>query len=120
MTKQETSKCYQIPTHILDEYESWCLCGVVKKVMGVWQYDDEDLERLGLIMSLHDIGFTVEEVERYMRFLLEEQGGEQKCLRMLNCKRNMTLDEIHFWERQLARLDYLRHEIEKGNTKGRD
>ena len=31
----------------------------------------------------------------------------------LNQKRSATLDEIHFRERQLERLDYLRHEIRK-------
>ena len=47
MTIQEASERYQIPMHILREYESWGLCGAVKKVMGDWQYDDTDLERLG-------------------------------------------------------------------------
>lgn len=43
MTKQEASERYQIPMHILNEYESWGLCGAVKEVMGAWQYDDTDL-----------------------------------------------------------------------------
>ena len=55
MTIQEASEAYQIPMHILREYESWGLCGAVKKVMGQWQYDDTDLERLSTIMTLHDI-----------------------------------------------------------------
>ena len=71
MTIQEASERYQIPMHILREYESWGLCGAVKSVMGVWQYDDTDLERLSTIMTLHDIGFTTGEVETYMRLLLE-------------------------------------------------
>ena len=37
MTKQEASERYQIPMHILSEYESWGLCGAVKEVMGAWQ-----------------------------------------------------------------------------------
>lgn len=37
MTKEEASRRYHIPAHILDEYESWGLCGAVKKVMGAWQ-----------------------------------------------------------------------------------
>lgn len=113
MTIQEASDRYQIPMNILKEYESWGLCRAVKKVMGAWQYDDEDLERLSLIMTLHDIGFTTEEVETYMRLTLEEKGGERERLRMLNRKRESTLDELHFRERQLQRLDYLRHEIQK-------
>lgn len=114
MTKDGASQRYRIPPHILDEYESWGLCGAVKKVMGVWQYYDEDLERLSTIMTLHDIGFTAEEVETYMRLLLEQPDSDKKRLRMMEEKRNETLDEIHFHERQLQRLDYLRHEIQKG------
>ena len=51
MTIQEASQHYRIPMHILREYESWGLCGAVKKVMGDWQYDDTDLERLSTIMT---------------------------------------------------------------------
>lgn len=56
MTKQEASERYNIPIWLLDEYESWGLCQEVKKVMGSWQYDDSDLERLSMIMTLHDVG----------------------------------------------------------------
>lgn len=114
MTKDEASQRYRIPPHILDEYENWGLCGALKKVMGAWQYDDEDLERLSTIMTLHDIGFTAEEVENYMRLLLEQPDSDRQRLRMMEEKRKATLDEIHFRERQLQRLDYLRHEIQKG------
>ena len=113
MTQQEASEHYNIPVTILQEYERWGLCGVVKKVMGAWQYDDEDLERLSTIMTLHDIGFTAEEVGTYMRLLLEQPDSDRQRLRMMEEKRKATLDEIHFRERQLQRLDYLRHEIQK-------
>ena len=113
MTQQEASEHYKIPISILKEYESWGLCGAVKTVMGVWQYDDEDLQRLSTIMTLHDIGFTTEEVETYMRLLLEQPDSSVQRLSMMEKKRNETLDEIHFHERQLQRLDYLRHEIQK-------
>ena len=67
MTKSEACERYRIPPEILSEYESWGLCGAVRQVMGDWQYDDQDLERLGMIMTLHDIGFSPEEVESYNR-----------------------------------------------------
>lgn len=111
MTIDEASKRYQIPIEILKEYESWGLCGAVKKVMGAWQYDDLDLERLSMIMTLHDIGFNTEEIETYMRLLLERQDTDRERLRMLEKKRSEALDEIHFRERQLDRLDYLRYKI---------
>lgn len=117
MTKSEVSKRYNIPVSILREYESWGLCGAVKKVMGAWQYDDSDLEHLSMIMTLHDIGFSNEEVETYMRLLLEKNSTEADRLRMINEKRNNTLDEIHFHEKQLERMDYLRYQIKKANNK---
>lgn len=113
MTEQEAGQRYGIPAHILDEYESWGLCPAVKRVMGAWQYDETDMERLSLILTLHDIGFAPAEVENYMRLVLE--GGSTKAQRMLLLgeKRQGMLDEIHFREKQLDRLDYLRFEIRK-------
>ena len=113
MTKEEASRQYQIPVSVLDEYERWGLYGAVKKVMGNWQYDDTDLERLSIIMTLHDIGFTSGEVETYMRLLLEGPHTAARRLAMLEEKRSAALDEIHFREHQLQRLDYLRHAIRK-------
>ena len=106
MTRQEASERYHIPRSVLQEYEGWGLCSA-------GQYDDGDLERISTIMTLHDIGFTAEEVETYMRLLLEQPDSDRQRLRMMEEKRKETLDEIHFHERQLQRLDYLRHEIQK-------
>lgn len=111
MTKEEASKRYQIPIAILDEYESWGLCSAVKQVMGVWQYDDQDLERLSTIMAVHDMGFDAEEVEQYMRLLLSDADTTRERMRMLERRRDAALDEIHLKEKQLQRLDYLRYQM---------
>ena len=110
-TINEASERYNIPLEILHEYECWGLCGAVKKVMGAWQYDDTDLERLGLIMTLHDIGFEVSEIETYMKLLLEQNGSDSSRLKMLEQKRQTLLDDIHFSEKQISKLDYLRYQI---------
>lgn len=81
--------------------------------MGAWQYDDTDLERLSMIMTLHDVGFGNDEIETYMKLLLEQEGAEAQRLRMLDQKRGRTLDEIHVREKQLERLDYLRCRIRR-------
>lgn len=113
MTIEEISEKYKIPMEVLEEYESWRLCGSIKKVMGAWHYDDRDLEYLSLIMTLHEIGFTSEEVETYMRLLLKGVCTNNERLKILNQKRSQMLDEIHFKERQIDRLDYLRHKTKK-------
>ena len=108
MTITEASEQYNIPLSILREYESWGLCDTVKTVMGAWQYDEEDIERLSMIMTLHDIGFDKGEVEAYMRLMLEGEKTRQQRIAMLNQKRGRTLDEIHFKEKQIEYMDYLR------------
>ena len=110
---KEASERYKIPMKILKEYEKWELCGAVKKVMGAWQYDDQDIERLSMIMTLHDIGFDKGEVETYMHLMLEGEKTKQQRIAMLNRRRDRTLDEIHFKEKQIAHMDYLRHEMQK-------
>lgn len=115
MTMKEASERYSIPIKILKEYESWGLCDAVKKVMGAWQYDDQDLERLSMIMTLHEIGFGNDEVETYMRLMLEGEDTQPQRIAMLNKKRGKTLDEIHFKEKQISSMDYLRYEMQKGN-----
>lgn len=113
MTIQEASAAYNIPIKILHEYESWGLCGVVKNVMGHWQYDDEDIERLSTIMTLHDIGFANEEVEQYMRLLLSDRDTKTERMKMLTTLRESALDELHIKQKKLDRLDYLRYEMQK-------
>lgn len=116
MTIKEASKRYNIPIEILQEYESWGLCSEVEKVMGSWHYDESDTERLSTIMTLHDIGFTNDEAEKYMRLLTRGKATENERLQMLERKRNDTLDEIHFKEKQLDRLDYLRFAMKNKNS----
>ena len=108
MTSQEVGERYQIPVKILREYESWGLRGSLPQ----GRYDSLDLERLSLILTLRDIGFSPAETETYMRLTLERDGGGKARLRMLEQRRRTAMDEIHCLEKQVAHMDYLRHQIE--------
>lgn len=69
--------------------------------MSSWQYDETDLERLSLIMALHDLDFTVEEIEKYMKLSLEK--NEREYLKLLNKKRKGILDEVHLKEKTIIK-----------------
>lgn len=120
MTINKASERYSIPISLLREYENWGLCDTVKTVMGAWQYDDEDIQRLSMIMTLHDIGFEHDEIANYMRLLLQGDSTQADRMRILKQKRDKTLDEIHFQERRLDRLDYLRHQMRKQPSPGKN
>lgn len=115
MTIKEAGKRYNIPMKIFREYEKWCLCGKAEKVIDSWQYNQTDIERLSLIMTLHDVGFTNDEIEQYMHLALSNEDTSNERSAMLRKKRNVTLDEIHLKQERLDRLDYLRFEISKSN-----
>lgn len=45
--------------------------------MGSWHYDDRDIERLSMIITLHDIGFTNEEIGKYMLLMMQGKISEK-------------------------------------------
>lgn len=111
MNREDVKKHFNIPPEILEEYHEMGLCKEVKKVMGTWQYDDSDVERLGLIMTLHDVGLTNDEVAYFMQLETKGSKTEAERRKILDEKRASRLDEIHFKEKQLDCLDYLRQKI---------
>lgn len=114
MTIEEASEKYCIPIKILKEYESMELCKTVKRVMGEWPYDDEDIKRLSMIMTLYETGFSKEDIDEYMQLILSGENDEE-CLKILSQKRKKTLDKIHILEKQISNLDYLKNEIKNNN-----
>lgn len=111
MTAEEVQEKYHIPYKLLQEYHSWGMCNAVRIAMDDWQYTEKDLENLSMIMVLHDLEFEPETVELYMRLFIQGAKTKNQRMRILNRQREKTLDEIHLKERQLERMDYLRHEI---------
>ena len=94
MTIYEASKKYCIPIKILKQYES------------------SDIERLSMIMTLHDIGFSKEDIDEYMKLMLSGKNSEE-CITMLNKRRELILDKIHLMEKQINNIDYLRNEMQR-------
>lgn len=109
MTGEEISKRYMVPMEILREYESWDLCGAGKP--GHREYDDRDLEWIGLVLTLYSVGFSPEETEFYMRLELGGAETGRQRIQMLEGRRKAALDELHRAEQQIRSLDCLRHEI---------
>ena len=117
MTANEMKNRYGIPDEILEEYHKWELCDAVRMVIGdvlendYHKYSDKDLERVGMIMALHDIGFEADEVRDYMKYELQKKDTTSTQVKMLQELRKRTLDDIHLKEKQLERIDYLKHKL---------
>ena len=82
--------------------------------MGEWHYDDEDVKRLSMIMTLYETDFSKEDIDEYMQLILSGENDEE-CLKILSQKRKKALDKINILERQISNLDYLKNEIKNNN-----
>lgn len=109
MTMQEVSERYQIPMEILKEYEGWNLWDETEGGMENSKYNDDDLQRLEMIMTLHNIGFEGKEIEQYMRLYFLGNVTCAARMKILRKKREQILDKVHFHEKRLEDLDYLRY-----------
>lgn len=99
MTRDEAERCCGIPEHILREYEQ------LRRPCGNDHYDEADIAAMSLLMTLHNIGFSAGEAQRYMR-----TDGQGQRMEMLERRREQVLTQIHHDERQLERIDWLRHQ----------
>lgn len=111
MTAEEVKKRYLVPFSVLQEYEQLNICK--KDENGVLQYDDSDLERIGQMLTLHGIGFGPEETLVYMEKSLAGRSTQAQRIQMLEQKRKKILDEVHFREHQIHKLDYILYQLRK-------
>lgn len=105
MSKEEVCERYGIPPEVLDECKRWGLCDAAKAVMEGWRYDGHDMEVLGMVLTLHDIGFAAD--------VLEGPATRAARLRMLDGRRGKTLDAMHELEERLQKIDHLRYETRR-------
>lgn len=112
MTRQEISERYCVSAKVLDAYER-CLAGNKdgQKCSAHHHYTEQDLAQISLLLTLHDLGFSSQEAQEYMRLCQCRHKTSRRRLAMLEKRRADFLEEIHRKEKQLDRLDYLRYQL---------
>ena len=109
MNFQELCQKYDIPLPLLNEYLH--IRGLGSAAAHV--YDEQDVEYLSLLSTLHDIGFSTAEIYQYMNEFLTSGTNGSSCLYLLDQKRKELLSAIHAQEKQLSIADYLRYELQR-------
>lgn len=106
MTEEEITKLFCIPKCVIKKFKN---TGLLKSEK--CGYTDEDIQNLGTYMTLLDIGFSQEESNEYMLLLLSADDTKEKMLNMLSKKRESLLLQIHLKEKQIDKIDYLKHNL---------
>ena len=66
MNIKEVSEKFNINLVELENYENIGLFDDIKKVNGIGEYEDRDIEKLSKIVTLKKVGLELEEILRYM------------------------------------------------------
>ena len=108
MTGEELTDRYEVPQKILRMYTAW---GFAAEKNGQVCYEVEDLERLGRILCMQQLGFSLKEIAHYLRLQEQEKVDTTACLQFLAKKRQQYLGKIHVLENQLAGIDSMRYDL---------
>ena len=100
MRIKEVSKRFNVSITALRYYEKVGLFEDVNRVNGIREYEDKDIERLSLILTLKNIE-------------LNEQGAHTKKqqIQVLKLERQKLLDSIHNQQKNIDSLDYLIYQL---------
>lgn len=111
MKIKEVSDKYNVAMSTLRYYEKVGLFNDVLRIHGIREYDDKDIQRLSLILSLKNMGFNIQGISRYIE--LEQLGEKTKNQRiqMLKCERVKLLDDIHKQQKCLDTLDCFLYQL---------
>lgn len=84
MTRQEISERYCVSAKVLDAYER-CLAGNKdgQKCSAHHHYTEQDLAQISLLLTLHDLGFSSQEAQEYMRLCQCRYETSRRRLAML-------------------------------------
>ena len=114
MKIKEVSEKYNVSMTALRYYEKAGLFDEVKRINGIREYEDKDIKRLSLILTLKKAGVHIENILKYIQLEENEASSSQK-LRILKQERNNILDEIHLRQKNLDTLDCLIYQLKGGS-----
>lgn len=74
------------------------------------RFSEDDIKQLGEFLALGSIGFSANQRKDYLK-LSERQSGAAEKMQMLGNQRQKLLNKVHEMEKQISRIDYLKHEL---------
>lgn len=106
MDGKELQERYRVSDRVLQEYAEW------KRGQGKRDgFSESDVPFLSLMLTLYGIGFSKEEVARYLS--MEADQDWAGCLEQLEQLRTRHLRSLHRVQDRIERLDSLRCQVQK-------
>ncbi len=116
MKIKEVSEKFNISITALRYYEKVGLFDDVTRVNNIREYEDKDIDRISLILSLKKAGLHIQTILQYIHLLKEGHSSNSERVCILKKRRCELLDEIHQQQKNLDSLDYLIYQTKKGES----
>lgn len=113
MKIKEVSDRFNISTITLRYYEKAGLFDDVKRVNGIREYEDKDIDGLSMIITLKNLGFDIESVLKFVELSKQGDTTIKERAVILKQQRCTLLDKIHEHQKNLDCLDYLIYKMKK-------
>ena len=110
MKIKEIAEKYSISVTALRYYEKIGLFDNVQRVNHIREYNEEDVQRLSLILSLKEAGLHMASILKYIE-LFKQSGTFNERISILKKQRNETLDTIHHHQKSLDSLDNMIYQL---------
>lgn len=94
-------------------YEKSGLFNNVNRIGGTRDYNDEDIHRLSLIVTLKKAGFTLSAISNYLSLQLYEEKTKKERIQLLEKERSRLLKQVHDGQKNIDSIDYLIYTIQK-------
>ncbi|MEG0276339.1 MAG: MerR family transcriptional regulator [Coprobacillus sp.] len=111
MKIKEVSQKYNITETALRYYEKVGLFDDVKRINNIREYEDKDIERLSMIMSLKKVGLHIQAILRFLKLMKDNRDTRNERILILNKQRQELMDQIHQYQKNLDSLDFLIYEL---------
>lgn len=112
MSIEEISEVYNIPLKQLHLLEENGFFDKQPMVEGSRIFQGEQLSLICILLKLHKLGMSIEEMKCYVK---EEQEGHESCVRchLLKKQRSFLLEQLHEVQKNIDCLDYLLYDLTK-------
>lgn len=117
MKIKEVSERYNISISTLRYYEKVGLFKDVQRVHGIREYEDKDIERLSLILTLKKVGLTIANISTFIQLDKEGNMSKSKRIEILKNERQKVLHDIHTQQKNLETLDCMLYHLNGGCNK---
>ena len=111
MKINEMSEKFNISLTKLRYYEKIGLIDKVKRVNNIREYEEKDIERLKMVLSLKNSGLSIKEILSYVK-LDEEKDKTDEKIDIFMDRRDKIMNKINELQGNLKSIDCLIYELD--------